>query len=83
MVRRLLVLPVLVVLSPVLAGPWVLTVLLGAVLCPVAALFRWRSPRWRAVRLSSMVLLYVVGELCCVTACFVLWVACGGRLTRP
>lgn len=57
--------------------------LLSAVLCPVAALFRWRSPRWRAVRLSSMVLLYIVGELCCVAACFVLWVACGGRLTRP
>jgi len=37
----------------------------------------------RAVRLSSMVLLYIVGELCCVAACFVLWVACGGRLTRP
>jgi len=44
-VRRLLVLPVLVVLSPVLAGAWLLTVLLSAVLCPVAALFRWRSPR--------------------------------------
>lgn len=82
-VRRLLVLPVLVVLSPVLAGAWVLTVLLSAVLCPVAALLTWRSPRWRAVRLSSMVLLHIVGELCCVAACFVLWVACGARLTRP
>jgi 1-acyl-sn-glycerol-3-phosphate acyltransferase len=77
LLRRLVVAPLMPVLAVVVAALWV-PVLLGSSVTGAARALAGRGrPRWRAVRVATFALLYLLGETACLLACLGLWVASG------
>jgi len=76
--RRLVLAPLMPALALLAALLWLLVLLGSAVSCPVLALVRGGWPRWRALRVCSFALAYLLGETCCLLVCLLLWLATGG-----
>lgn len=72
-VRRLLVLPLMLVLAAVI---FVLLPVVGVVQAVVAlGVVAGRRSRWRGLRLWVFAAVYCAGECLCVLACLLLWLA--------
>lgn len=85
LVRRLLALPLLVILTVVFAVGWLVALILTVVSSPVIVAVTRRRPRARALRVTTLAVAYLIVDCLCVLACFALWVGAGfgWRLRSP
>ena len=85
LLRRVVLAPAMPVLAAVAALLWVVVLVTSVLGCPPVALIRGRRPRWRALRVVSMALAYLLVETLCVLVCLLLWLGsgCGLRLCAP
>lgn len=83
--RRLVMVPLMILLMVLLALVWLVVLLLSVVGLPVLTGGFRRRPRLRAVRVVTLALAYTLGECLCVLGCLALWVAtgAGAGLSRP
>lgn len=85
LIRRLLVLPLLLVLTAVFAAVWLVVLILTALSSPVIIALTRRRPRARALRVATLAAAYLIVDCVCVLACFALWLGAGfgWRLRAP
>lgn len=85
LLRRLVVIPFVGVLLLFLAASWVVVLVVSAIASPVRGLVIGKRPRWRVLRITSLAVLYALGEVLTVLLCLGLWLASGlgWRLRHP